>query len=144
MDIKKCSQKLSIRNSDMVEFHKAQTILRQIGGSQWNLCSSCLHQCLDHRFRKASWEPVFHGEKMMNGKLCDCPVQLFQEHFSSYSSRVHFFRGQSQHHEPQPRYNWALRPRRQPHRWASPALPMSPDPQLGSGHCLLKSTPWIS
>jgi hypothetical protein len=57
---------------------------------------------------------------------------------------VHFFRGQSQHHEPQPRYNWALRPRRQPHRWASPALPMSPDPQLGSGHCLLKSTPWIS
>ena len=91
MDIKKCSQKLSIRNSDMVEFHKAQTILRQIGGSQWNLCSSCLHQCLDHRFRKASWEPVFHGEKMMNGKLCDCPVQLFQEHFSSYSSRVHFF-----------------------------------------------------
>ena len=83
MDIKKCSQKLSIRNSDMVEFHKAQTILRQIGGSQWNLCSSCLHQCLDHRFRKASWEPVFHGERMMNGKPC---VQLFQEHFSSYSN----------------------------------------------------------
>lgn len=88
MDIKKCSQKLSIRNSDMVEFHKAQTILRQIGGSQWNLCSSCLHQCLDHRFRKASWEPVFHGEKMMNGKLC---VQLFQEHFSSNSSRVQIY-----------------------------------------------------
>ena len=48
----------------MVEFHKAQTPLRHIGGSEWNLCSRCLHQCLDHRFRKACWAAAFHGEKM--------------------------------------------------------------------------------
>lgn len=38
--------------------------LRHIGGSECNLCSRCLHQCLDHRFRKAWCAAAFHGEKM--------------------------------------------------------------------------------